>query len=62
MTNFENFKNMSVDEMAQAINNGISSDSCDYCPYTEELCDGTPCLHKEDSEIIAEWLESEVEE
>lgn len=55
-------KNMSVEQIAQAINDGISSDSCDYCPYSEELCDGTPCLHKEDSEIIAEWLESEAGE
>lgn len=32
MTNYEKIKNMSIDEMANAINNGYKSNTiCDYC-------------------------------
>lgn len=60
VTNYEKIKSMSVDEMATAINNGISTDPCDYCAFNNHYCDGTPCRNKAETEIIAEWLESEV--
>lgn len=62
MTNYERIKSMSVEEMATAILNGISSDPCDYCDYGNCDCNGEPCKNKADDEIIQEWLESEVEE
>ena len=35
MTNYERIKNMSVEEMAQRILDGISSEPCDYCPHND---------------------------
>lgn len=63
MTNFEKIKNMSVEEIAKAINGGISSDPCDYCINSNEfICDGIRCFGKDDIDIIANWLNSEVQE
>lgn len=62
MTHFERLKTLSAEEFAKSIITGISSDPCDYCSYAKEYCNGFPCLYKTDSEIITEWLESEVEE
>lgn len=62
MTNFERIKNMSVEEMALAINNGISSDPCDYCNHTKCFYNGIPCIGEDNIHIIEEWLNSEAEE
>lgn len=59
-TNFDRIKAMSVDELAQAIYQGISSDPCDYCKNNNLHCTGEPCKEKANADIIAEWLESEV--
>lgn len=49
--------------MAKVIGECVSSDPCDYCPHNNnEYCNGIPCSGKDNSEIIAEWLNSEVEE
>ena len=63
MTNYEKIKAMSVEEMATAISDSISSEPCDYCLYSDEkYCYGILCNRQKDSEIVAEWLNSEVEE
>lgn len=62
MTNYEKIKAISIEEMATAIYNGISSDPCDYCKANDYHCNGGPCNNKSNVEIIAEWLKSEVEE
>ena len=57
MTNYEKIKNMSIDEMENAINNGYKSNTiCDYCIYKELPCHGL-CIHG-----VVYWLNSEVEE
>ena len=61
MTNYEKIKAMSIEEMATAIYDGISSDPCDYCKANDYHCNGVPCNNKSNVEIIAEWLESEAE-
>ena len=48
MTNYERIKSMSVEEMATAILNGISSDQCDYCNYSNGYCNGEWCKNKAD--------------
>lgn len=62
MTQLERIKNMTVDELAEAIYYGISSDPCDYCKFNNGHCTGEHCENKSYKEIIAEYLESEVEE
>ena len=62
MTNYERIKEMSVEEMATAIYNGISSDPCDYCKFHNGNCNGVPCHEISNTEIISKWLNSEVEE
>lgn len=62
MTNYEHIKNMSVEEMAMRIYQGISSDPCDYCPYNFTNCCGDICNDKSNVNIVLEWLNSEVEE
>ena len=61
MTIFERIKQMSVDELASVIENGISCDTCDYCKYKSSDCDGSFCQNKTAKEIIIEWLESEAD-
>ena len=61
-TKYDQIKAMSVEEMATAIYNGISSDPCDYCVCSEECRNGSLCRGKSNTEIIAEFLESEVQE
>lgn len=56
MTNFERIKNMSIDEMTNAIKNGHLGDPCDYCSFGKEPC---ACLCVEG---IVMWLNSEVKE
>jgi hypothetical protein len=64
MTNFEKINSMSVEEMAEFINNlsarCITSD-CDNCPLQENNQDITRCVDCDDSTIL-KWLENEVEE
>lgn len=62
MTNFEKIKNMTVYELAKFINDGVSSDPCDYCIHSENACNSDLCGGKDDVDIIAEWLRSEAEE
>lgn len=62
MTNYERIKAMSVEEMARAITDGISSDPCDYCPYDVTVCTGVQCNGNSDIVTVAKWLCSEVEE
>lgn len=61
MTNFERIKAMSIEELATAIYNGISSDPCDYCEHNAMYC-AAQCKDMSHTEIIAKWLESEVQE
>ena len=58
MTNYERIKNMSVEEMAKAINN--ETNTCKLCVRSE--C--TFCINAEHSCVhyIKQWLESEVTE
>lgn len=61
MTNFEKIKQMSIDEMASVIFNGISSDPCDYC-NNQSNDDYSHCFDcTMNTDIIADWLESEVD-
>lgn len=61
MTNFEKVKSMGVNEMANIIFNGISSNSCDYCG-NQSNGDYSHCFDcTVNTDIIANWLESEVE-
>lgn len=63
MTNYEKIKNMSIYEIAKAINDGISSDQCDYCNRSNMICNGTaPCVGMSGVDVIEGWLLSEVEE
>lgn len=62
MTNYEQIKNMSVEEMATVIAHGISCDPCEYCEACAYECYGDECHNLEDSEVIQKWLEREVEE
>lgn len=61
-TNYDKIKTMSVEEMAEAIYNGISSDPCDYCPHSSYYCTGVDCKNKSHKDIIIEFLNSEVQE
>ncbi len=62
MTIYEKIKNMTVEEMAKAINDGISSDPCDYCIHSKFNCNGDDyCVDMSDFDIILDWLLSEVE-
>ena len=61
MTNFEKIKQMSIDEMANIIFNGISSDPCDYC-NNQSNGDYSHCFDcTVNTDIIVDWLESEVD-
>lgn len=61
MTNFEKIKQMSIDEMANIIFNGISSDPCDYC-NNQSNGDYSHCFDcTVNTDIIVYWLESEVD-
>lgn len=61
ITNYDRIRDMSVEEIATAIYQGISSDPCDYCEYNNGYCTGKPCSKKSNVEVIKEWLESEAE-
>lgn len=58
MTNFEKLKNMSVDQLAEKLNESLV---CYCCPIKEfcNECDSTPELDCID--ICKEWLKSEVQ-
>lgn len=61
MTNFEKIKQMSIDEMANIIFNGISSDPCDYY-NNQSNGDYSHCFDcTVNTDIIVDWLESEVD-
>lgn len=53
MTNFEKFKEMTIDEVASYIVD--FGDCCDYCAYDIYTC-ANDCKYG-----IKKWLESEVE-
>lgn len=55
MTNYERIKNMSIDEMANAIKKGHLGDPCDHCSLRNE-----PCEFLCDKGILM-WLNSGVE-
>lgn len=61
MTNYERIKAMSVEEMAKAICDGVSSDPCDYCPHASNgyECYGNYCEGKTNCDMVADWLNSE---
>ena len=61
-TNADRIRRMSNEELAEWINNGISSDPCDYCKHNNLHCDGSPCKGKADTETILEWLQQPSEE
>lgn len=54
MTNFEKIKNMSVEEMAEWLQNTLKE--CDVCIYGEHNTCPCTCIYG-----ITEWLESEAE-
>lgn len=59
MTNFEKIRNMSIDELAEKLDESFA---CDRCPI-EEFCDKktfTRCMSCTD--VWKDWLKSEVEE
>lgn len=55
MTNFEKIKNMSVEEMAEWLQEDING--CFCCIYGRDFTCPNTCLYG-----ISKWLESEVEE
>lgn len=58
MTNFEQIKNMSVDEMVDFINDGRRAAPCTRCGTSKSaLCFEIAC-----PEGVKMWLESEAEE
>ena len=60
MTNYEKIKNMTADELAMRISQGISNDPCDYCPWRfDEDCE-MKCEIYSDFDIILYWIYSEV--
>lgn len=62
MTNADRIREMSDEELAQWINDGISADPCDYCEFNNIYCDGSPCRGKAYTETIIEWLRQPAEE
>ena len=49
-------------ELAKFINDGISSDPCDYCICEKDHCHGFYCVEGDGFDAIVEWLNSEVKE
>lgn len=56
MTNFEKIKNMSIDELADKIEESLA---CDRCPIND-LCAGI--VGGDCTKVWIEWLKSEAEE
>lgn len=56
MTNYERIKNMSIDEMANAIKKGHFGDPCEHCSLRNEPC-AFLCVKG-----ILMWLNSGVQE
>ena len=54
MTNFENIKQMSKEELASFLCDHIGAVSCDYCPASEF------CSFRNNG--MVKWLESEVQD
>ena len=61
-SNADRIRAMTDEELAEWINNGISSDPCDYCKHNNLHCDGSPCKGKAHTETITEWLQQPAEE
>lgn len=61
-TNGDRIRTMSDEEIAEAIDHGISSDACDYCKENDHHCTGHTCQGKADKEVILEWLQQPAEE
>lgn len=57
MTNFEKIKSMSVDELAEKLDDLFSCDHCYFAEFCDENIEGTTCTG-----VLKEWLESEAKE
>lgn len=57
MTNADRIRSMSVEELAQIINDSNSVFDCSMCQYEK-----TECIDIDCKEQILKWLQSEVEE
>lgn len=56
MTNYERIKNMTVEEMAEFINEVTTAFNCEFCAYCEDCPADDNCCARG----MKEWLESEV--
>ena len=56
MTNFEKSKNMSIDELADKLEESLA---CDHCPISD-LCEGI--VGGDCTKACMKWLKSEAEE
>lgn len=55
MINFENLKReITIDEMAEAINSEVFGLPCSKCAYNRDICSGEDCLYG-----IKRWLQRE---
>lgn len=55
MTNYEKIKNMTIEEMAECLQDGINE--CDCCAYGLNFACPNTCIYG-----IKKWLETEVQE
>lgn len=62
MTNFERIKDMRAEQILKEIAKGLSYDSCDFCPFDRNRCNGVPCFSVQDFDEVEKWLKSEVGE
>lgn len=58
MTNFEKIKNMSIDELAEKLNESFA---CDHCPIEEFCNEHNSEPHSSCTTIWEKWLKSEVQ-
>ncbi len=57
MTNFEKIKNMSIDELAEKLNESFA---CDRCPIEEFCNENNSGPHSSCTIVWGKWLKSEV--
>lgn len=62
MTNYERIKNMGAEQILNEIAKGLSYDSCDFCPFDRNHCNGVPCFSIQDFDEVKKWLDSEAKE
>lgn len=55
MTNFKRIRNMTVEQLAERLQDGINE--CDVCIYGEDYICPNTCLYG-----ISKWLETEAQE